>query len=89
MKLHREFASVLVFGFNTSGAAAQKRAGGDDLDATREAEIKSDNFALTGDALRGREGGTLDELRASVWAVERARATVLRRRLETGFKLER
>jgi Peptidase family M28 len=39
----------------------------------REDEIRRDLFALAGDAMRGREAGTLDELRASVWVAERAR----------------
>ena len=33
--------------------------------------------ALAGDAMRGREAGTLDELRASAWLAERARAAGL------------
>jgi hypothetical protein len=42
-------------------------------DLIREDEIKSDLFALAGDHFRGREAGTLDELRASMWLAERAR----------------
>jgi hypothetical protein len=38
-----------------------------------EAELRRDLFALAGDHTRGREAGTLDELRASVWLAERAR----------------
>ena len=45
----------------------------DPIDRIREADIKADLFALAGDALRGREGGTLDELTASAWVAERAR----------------
>lgn len=33
----------------------------------KESEIKTDMFAMAGDAMRGREGGTLDEMRASMW----------------------
>lgn len=36
----------------------------------KEPEIKADMFALAGDAMRGREGGTLDEMRASMWVGE-------------------
>jgi hypothetical protein len=43
----------------------------------REAELREDLFALGGDAMRGREAGTLDELRASMWLAERARAAGL------------
>jgi hypothetical protein len=39
---------------------------------TRE-ELRRDLFALAGDAMRGREAGTLDEMRASAWVAERAR----------------
>src|SRR5512132_179382 len=43
------------------------------LDRIREADLKADLFALAGDGMRGREGGTLDELSASMWIAERAR----------------
>src|SRR5262245_20708732 len=83
MKLHRACASVLVFGIMASRAAAQVKSSGvaksrdDALSAIGEADIKSDIFTLAGDAMRGREAGTLDELRASVGAVECARAAGL------------
>ena len=44
------------------------------LSAIREADIKRDLFALAGDHFRGREGGSLDELKASVWIAEQLRA---------------
>jgi hypothetical protein len=43
--------------------------------AIKEADIKRDLFALAGDHYRGREGGTLDELKASVWLADQIRAT--------------
>ena len=43
--------------------------------AIREADIKRDLFGLAGDRFRGREGGTLDELKASVWLADQIRAT--------------
>ncbi len=43
------------------------------LSLIAEAEVRRDLFALAGDDMRGREAGTLDELRASVWLAERAR----------------
>src|SRR5690349_1650921 len=46
----------------------------DPIERIREAEIREDLFTLAGDAMRGREGGTLDEMNASVWLAERARA---------------
>ena len=46
--------------------------------AIREADIKRDLYALAGDHYRGREGGTLDELKASAWLAEQIRAIGLR-----------
>ena len=43
--------------------------------AIKEADIKRDLFALADDHFRGREGGTLDELKASVWLADQIRAT--------------
>ena len=39
----------------------------------READIRRDLFAMASPAMRGREGGTLDELRASIWVAEQYR----------------
>src|SRR6185503_6715095 len=47
------------------------------LAAIREADLRRDMEVLAGDAMRGREAGTLDELRASAWLAERARAAGL------------
>ncbi|RIV26964.1 peptidase M28 [Fibrisoma montanum] len=46
----------------------------DNRAAIREADIKRDLFAIAGDHFRGREAGTLDELKASVWIAEQMRA---------------
>ena len=43
--------------------------------AIQESDIKRDLFALADDHFRGREGGTLDELKASVWLADQIRAT--------------
>jgi hypothetical protein len=48
-------------------------AGPPALEAITEAELRRDLFALASDALRGREAGELDEMRASAWVAERAR----------------
>ena len=42
--------------------------------AIKEADLKRDLFALAGDKYRGRDGGTLVELRASSWLAEQMRA---------------
>ncbi len=44
-----------------------------ELERITEADLRRDLFAMAGDDMRGREGGTLDEMRASVWVAERAR----------------
>jgi hypothetical protein len=44
------------------------------LAAITEADLKRDMFALAGDNFRGREAGTVDELRASMWLADQARA---------------
>lgn len=43
------------------------------LAAITEADLRRDIFALGGDNMRGREAGTLDEMRASMWIADRAR----------------
>ena len=43
------------------------------LDRITESDLRRDLFAMAGDEMRGRQGGTLDEMRASVWVAERAR----------------
>ncbi|HEY9228967.1 MAG TPA: hypothetical protein VIP11_20110, partial [Gemmatimonadaceae bacterium] len=40
------------------------------MTSIREADLKRDMYALGGDALRGREAGTLDEMRASIWLAD-------------------
>jgi hypothetical protein len=64
------------------------------IDRIREADLKSDLFTLAGDAMRGREGGTRDELTASMWIAERARQAGLQPAGDNGtffqfFPLER
>src|SRR5262249_50903854 len=44
------------------------------IDRITQADLKADLFALAGDAMRGREAGTIDELTASMWLAERCRA---------------
>ncbi len=43
------------------------------ISAIRQADLKSDLYYLASDAMRGREAGTLDELRAAAWEAKRAR----------------
>lgn len=39
----------------------------------REPDLRADLFAMAGDAMRGREAGTLDEMRASMWTADQLR----------------
>jgi hypothetical protein len=43
------------------------------LSAVREADLRRDVGEMAGPAMRGREGGTLDEMRASIWMAEQYR----------------
>lgn len=43
------------------------------INAIRQEDIKRDLYILADDHFRGREAGTLDELKASVWLAEQAR----------------
>src|ERR1041385_8415436 len=43
------------------------------IDAIRQEDLKRDLFELADDHFRGREAGTLDELKASMWLAEEAR----------------
>ena len=62
--------SVTGFAQSKSGTAKNANA----ISAIKESDIKRDLFALAGDHFRGREGGSLDELKASVWIAEQLRA---------------
>ncbi len=59
---------VLVAAVGIVGADSQ-----DPIEHIRESDLRADLFALAGDQMRGREGGTLDEMAASMWIAERAR----------------
>ena len=50
----------------------------------RADDLRRDLFALAGEELRGREAGTVDELRASMWLAERAREAGLEPAGEAG-----
>ncbi|MBI3790180.1 MAG: M28 family peptidase [Gemmatimonadetes bacterium] len=58
--------------------AARAQGAADNRAAIREGEIKRDLFKLAGDEFRGREAGTLDEVRASVWLADMAREAGLK-----------
>ena len=54
------------------------------MSAIREGDLKRDLFALAGDEMRGREAGTLDEMRASMWLAEEMRKIGLAPRGDRG-----
>ena len=85
----RLFIVVLTLSAIVAAQAAQ-----DPIDRIREADLKRDLFALSGDAMRGREAGTIDEMTASAWVAERAREAGLQPAGDNGtyfqfFPLER
>jgi hypothetical protein len=69
-----------------SGARAAARAGEIPaaFTAVREADLRRDVGEMASPAMRGREGGTLDELRASIWVAEQYRRIGLRPMGEEG-----
>ena len=54
------------------------------MSAIRESDLKRDMYAMAGDAMRGREAGTLDEMRASIWVADQMRAIGLKPMGEDG-----
>ncbi|MBN8821508.1 MULTISPECIES: M28 family peptidase [unclassified Spirosoma] len=57
-----------------SQAQSKATQTGNAVSAIKESDIKRDLFALAGDHFRGREAGSLDELKASVWIADQLRA---------------
>src|SRR5678810_514398 len=64
--------SLLLFAACMLGAQGTMRPPAA-MSVIREADIKRDMYALAGDEMRGREAGTLDEMRASMWLAEEMR----------------
>jgi hypothetical protein len=54
------------------------------MSAIRQADLKRDMYALAGDEMRGREAGTLDEMRASMWVADQMRTVGLTPRGDGG-----
>ena len=48
------------------------------LSAIRNTDIRADIYAMAADHFRGREAGTVDELKAAAWLAEKAKAAGLR-----------
>lgn len=69
--------AALLLAAGACAPAATRGPGGVALQSITREELREDLFAHAGDAARGREAGTLDELRAAAWLAERARAAGL------------
>lgn len=65
--------SFLAICLSLTGAAVNAQGSKGALSAIRQQDIKSDLYTMADDHFRGREAGTLDELKASVWLAEQAR----------------
>ena len=73
-------ACVAGSGCATTNGAPPADAPPDDppaLSAISQEDLRRDLFVLASQAMRGREAGTIDELRASAWIAEQARAAGL------------
>ncbi|QJW89211.1 M28 family peptidase [Spirosoma taeanense] len=76
----RQLTSLLLLTLSLGVVASHaqskvnKTQSGNALSSITESDVKRDLFALGGDHFRGREAGTLDELKASVWIAEQLRA---------------
>ncbi len=94
MRLTRPLAAAAFTVSTVAFLSAGAQRAQDPINRIREADIKADLFALAGDEMRGREGGTLDEMTASAWVAERAREAGLQPAGDNGtyfqfFPLER
>ena len=54
------------------------------ITAIRQADLERDLHVLAGNGMRGREAGTVDEMRASVWLAEEMRKIGLKPRGDDG-----
>jgi hypothetical protein len=63
------FGCVAILFFGTAGFSQQKNG----IKAIKESDLKRDLYAMADDHFRGREAGTLDELKAAVWLADQAR----------------
>ena len=78
-------SSLILLASATAGAQATKTpARPAAMSAIREADLKRDMYALGGDEMRGREAGTVDEMRASMWLADEMRKIGLTPRGDDG-----
>ncbi|RTY89205.1 M28 family peptidase [Flavobacterium sp. GSN2] len=73
---------LLLILFISTSLFAQSTA--PQLDKIKQQDLKDDLYELAGDAFRGRRGGELGEMRASVWVAQKAREAGLKPAGEDG-----
>ena len=64
---------LLPAGLAAQAANRPNPAVPDAIKAIRESDLRRDLFAMASPAMRGREGGTLDEMKASIWVADQYR----------------
>lgn len=73
MRKEHLFISFFLSTILCAGGQAYAQSKGTAIAAIQQEEIRKDLFTLADDHFRGREAGTLDELKASMWVAEQAR----------------
>lgn len=73
---------LLLISFISTSLFAQSTA--PQLDKIKQQDLKDDLYELAGDAFKGRRGGELGEMRASVWVAQKAREAGLKPAGEDG-----
>src|ERR1700759_2285275 len=76
--MNRHYCTTLIASAMLLFALATNAQTPPALSAIRQQDIKTDIFEMAGDHFRGREAGTLDELKIAVWLAEKAQAMGLR-----------
>lgn len=69
------FLAIVLF---QKGICQPAKTSAPGLSAIREADLRTDLFEMAGDHFRGREAGTLDELKVSTWWATKLQALGLR-----------
>jgi hypothetical protein len=75
---HQNILSLLIAVFISTTHTLAQSVNPPALTSIRTEDIKADIFAMAGDHFRGREAGTLDELKAAAWLADKAKAAGLR-----------
>ena len=76
MKLYKSIVVLIVSTITITSAFSQHKS--NSLSAIKEADLKKDLYEMADDHFRGREAGTLDELKVSMWLENKLRAVGLK-----------